>query len=169
MVASHEKSSLLAISYPELTLNIFRRGTLMRFLPIAIVANMVVASLLITTQPAVACWTLGRTLFFREIPQQPSPKVDVILKVILEKVSNGSAIAQVLEVFQTPEGMYIQPGDKVRLQYVSTSCGPSHQAGQEGIIIAQLSGDGTEQILYPFTRHLRYRGDGGRIILPLEF
>jgi hypothetical protein len=96
---------------------------------------------------------LEDTLFFTEIPN-PRPGGDVILKVTLSKVDDGSAVATVTEILQS-SGPRIHVGDKLPLRYRFTSCGPNHHEGDQGLIIAKAVTDSQgNRVLYPYMRRI---------------
>jgi hypothetical protein len=122
---------------------------------------LMIGFLLITTS-AVAC--LGRaheySIVFREMPV-PRPKADVVIKAVLERTwsnffdKSTFASVRITQVFLAPSGK-IRPGERVVMNYVTTSCGPKNQVGDKGIIIAKLSVNFWGKIiLHPYTHNIK--------------
>lgn len=106
----------------------------------------------------------GTTLFFESIPS-PQPDAAVIARVALSQVNEemglGTATATVIEVLKASDGR-IRQGDKIAMKYRATSCGPDHENGDSGTIIAKAGADIKGRIvLYPYIHDYR-----GRMELP---
>ena len=104
---------------------------------------------------------MENTLFFKAMPNPP-PDADVIAKVALLDVSvldryKGSATAKVLRVIRPADGK-VHEGDILSLKYMVSSCGPNHQIGHEGTIVAKAGTDSAGRLVwYPYT----YRNSDG--------
>jgi hypothetical protein len=112
---------------------------------------------------AQAC--LGRiledTLFFETLPNPPL-NANLIAKVSLSEVSHGTATAEIIQVLQTSDSE-VHQGEKLPIQFSFSSCGPNHQNGAKGIIIAKTGIDSVGRlVLYPYMR----RYSDGRITPP---
>lgn len=118
---------------------------------------LVLCVLLVPTQ-VHACLgaILEDTLFFDAIPNM-QPDADVIAKVSLLDVSvldfyKGTATARVLQVLKTPDER-IHQGSMISIKFMVSSCGPNHERGNEGIIIAKAGSDSEGRlVLYPYMR-----------------
>lgn len=120
-----------------------------RFIP------FVVMSLFLAT-PAQACmgYMMENTLFFDAVPPEGAD-ADVIAKVVIKTDNDRSGAAD------RPEGVEaeiravqkgdVKTGDRVFLKFLSTSCGPWHEAGETGMIVARKIGDdGGMVVLHPY-------------------
>jgi hypothetical protein len=104
---------------------------------------------------------LEDTLFFETIPDSRL-EADLIAKVSLSDVNRGTATAELIHVIQTSDAR-VNQGEKIPVQYSFTSCGPNHQNGAEGIVIAKTGTDSEGRlVLYPYMR----RYSDGRITPP---
>jgi hypothetical protein len=129
---------------------------LIRFGFIAIIAN------LLMSMPVDAC--LGRgsetSIFFNK-KQTSKFKTDLLIRVTLEDFKDWAAHARITEIIQAPVNS-LRRGDKILLKYHSTSCGPNHKTGEEGIIFAKMFiNKNGHKTFYPYL----IRGDG-RIFPP---
>ena len=97
------------------------------------------------------------TLFFESTPNL-QPGVDVIAKVSLSNVKDGTATATIKQVLKTSDAR-VHKGSKIAMKYQYTSCGPYHGYDKEGTIIARIGADSAgRMVLYPYRRR-RYGGD----------
>lgn len=118
---------------------------------------------LMLSVPAFACrgLSLSQTLFAGAITQPPLD-ADVIVKVDLLDVREGTATAKVLKVLKAPQPP-IHQDSTVTLKYHYNSCGPDHSPHEQGIIIAKAGKDQAgRDVLYPYT----YRRDGKHVFPP---
>lgn len=99
---------------------------------------------------------MAYTLFFEAIPN-PQPDADVIAIVSLSDVIWGTATAKITQVLKTSDAR-VHESEKFAMKYRFTSCGPNHNNGDEGTIIARVGNDSKGSlVLYPY---MRRRGDG---------
>ncbi len=123
----------------------------------------VVSCLLLAPLQAQACRgpSMENTLFFKAIPNPP-PDADVIAEVALLNVSvldlyKGEANAKVLRVIAPAAGR-VHEGDILSLKFLVSSCGPYHQSGDKGTIVAKVGTDGEGRLMWhPYT----YRDSDG--------
>jgi|GEM_PF-4333369 len=117
--------------------------------PVAVSIIMVIT--LLWSVPSHACLgpMLEHTIFFTK-PPEPAFDADVIAVVTVQDVQpSGVMKALVNKVKQGP----IAVGDVVTIEYQISSCGPNHDAGEKGLIIAKSGKDMTgNMVLYPYTR-----------------
>lgn len=111
------------------------------------------SAILLCTSHAHACMgaMLEHTIFFTK-PPEPAFDADVIALITVQSVTpEGMMRATVNKVKQGP----IAVGDVVTIEYQVSSCGPNHDAGENGLIIAKSakSIDGA-WTLYPYKRRL---------------
>ncbi len=120
---------------------------------------MVLATCFLLASPqAHACRGISfeYRLFFETLPN-PQPEADVIAKVSLSEVKDGTATAKVVQVLKTSD-VRVQQGEQIPVKYSFTSCGPNPVNGAGGTIIANTGTDSEGHlVLYPYLR--RY-GDG---------
>ncbi len=129
----------------------------MRYL-IALVSCVLLAPL-----QAQACRdsNMENTLFFKAIPNPP-PDADVIAEVALLDVSvidlyKGEAKAKILRVIKAATGI-VHEGDILSLKFLVSSCGPDHQSGHKGTIVARVGTDQEGRLVWhPYT----YRDSDG--------
>lgn len=118
---------------------------------------------LLASSHAYACLGLNaeNTLFFKTIPN-PLPVADVIAEMVLLDVSvldfyKGNATAKILRVIRSADARHHE-GDIVSMKYMVSSCGPNHQSGDKGSIVANVGSDREgRRVLYPYT----YRDSDG--------
>lgn len=102
--------------------------------------------------PALAC--LGpqseATIFFNDT--FPPPDAEFITGVVIESVRRDDAIAVVSTVIKAPANT-IKTGDRVKLEFAITSCGPNLSAMDSGTISARRGIDPDKMIvLQPYIR-----------------
>ncbi len=94
----------------------------------------------------------GELLFFKHIPN-PQPAADVVAKVSLLDVGEGTATAVFTHVISTTDARFHQ-GGKIPLIYGNSSCGPSPLNGSEGMIFAKKGTDSKGRlVLYPYVQN----------------
>lgn len=104
---------------------------------------------------------LEHTIFFETLPSPPL-NANLIAKVTLSEVSRGTATAEIMQVLITSASK-IHQGEKFPIRFSFSSCGPNHQNGATGVIIAQTGTDDVGRLLlYPYMR----RYSDGRITPP---
>lgn len=104
---------------------------------------------------------LEDTLFFETLPNPPL-NANLIAKVSLSEVSRGTATAEIIQVLTT-SATEIHQGENFPIKFSFSSCGPNHQNGAEGVIIAKTGVDSVGRlVLYPYMR----RYSDGRITPP---
>lgn len=104
---------------------------------------------------------LEYTIFFETLPSPPL-NANLIAKVTLSEVGRGTATAEIIQVLPTST-TEIHQGEKLPINFSFSSCGPNHQNGAAGIIIAQTGIDSVGRlVLYPYMR----RYSDGRITPP---
>lgn len=111
------------------------------------------SALLLSPHHAHACMgaMLEHTIFFTK-PPEPAFDADVIAVITVQSVTpDGVMRAEVNKVKQGP----IAVGNVVTVEYQVSSCGPNHDAGEKGLIIAKSARntDGA-WTLYPYKRRL---------------
>jgi hypothetical protein len=89
---------------------------------------------------------LERTIFFDKVPPDFFPgsefTTDVVADVVLENINNNGMIVIVTAlVTKTIKGK-VNAGDRIKIHYGVSSCGPNHKEGEKGIIAAQFSDTG---------------------------
>ena len=113
--------------------------------------------------------SMENTLFFTAIPNPP-PDADVIAEVALLDVSvlnlyKGEAKAKVLRVIKPAAGS-VHEGDILSLKFLVSSCGPDHQNGDKGTIVAKVETDQEGRLVWhPYT----YRDSDGMFWPPSKY
>ena len=113
---------------------------------------------LLASSHAHACrgHAMEDSLFLANVPNPP-PEAEVIAQVSLSHVNEGTATATVMQVLKATDAR-VRQGDRISMRFNYSSCGPHHQNGEEGVIIAKAGTDSESRlVLYPYVR--RY-GDG---------
>jgi hypothetical protein len=102
-------------------------------------------------KPALACLgpPMEKTIFFDKVPPDFFPgsefRADVVAGVVLENVhDNGTNVIVTALVTKTIKGT-VKAGERITIQYVVSSCGPSHKEGEKGMIAAQFADTGKGQ------------------------
>jgi len=125
--------------------------------------TVLVSCVLLALPQAHACRgpSMEQTLFFKATPNL-TPDADVIAEVALLNVSvldlyRGEAKATVLRVIG-PAASRVHKGDILSLKFLISSCGPNHQSGDKGTIVATVGTDTEGRLVWhPYT----YRDSDG--------
>ncbi len=124
--------------------------------------------MMLVAQPARAC--LGHseesTIFFDKIPSQPKLKYDLAAIVKIDRIEHDrqqpnltTASGLVTKVLQGN----VRVGDRIRLRYEVSSCGPNERVGKSGLVIAKRAiARSRKDLLSPYTR----RFEDNKIDLP---
>lgn len=120
---------------------------------------------LLALPQAHACLGLGMsyTLFF-EAGASSNPDSDLVAEVSLVDVNRDAqvATAAVQRVIKTSDGR-IRTGEKFKMRYESSSCGPDPIVGLKGVVIAKIGTDfDGRPVLYPYAK----RRDDDQILAP---
>lgn len=112
----------------------------------------ILCAILLLAAPAQAAVCLGTpdelTIFLPD--GAAPPEAEFITGVVIETVKNNDAVAVISYVTKAPPNT-IKTGDRVKLEYVITACGPNLRAMDKGTIVARRGVDADQRIsLQPY-------------------
>jgi uncharacterized membrane protein YciS (DUF1049 family) len=118
--------------------------------------TILVCLLALAMQPAAACLGRGEesTIFFKNVPAQAKYEIAAMVKIDRIEAFKNSPIEMATAVVVKVLTGKVRVGERLKIRYAVSSCGPNHGKGASGLVLLERSSK-DKNVFLPYSRRFR--------------